>query len=252
MDLGIYSLFSEYEDLFKVENEDNGEFIWVIELQASPVISSNAMINAVFPPNFLRDPRTGLEWNPNWRRIASQYRILDGFYNSFEIGDKRKDLILTEYIDFAGDTISLLNNDNTRPFKYWPDPEGFGSSHGNDLPQIRYADILLSRAESLNETNGPNQESIDLINQIRIRAGLSELTVGNLSSKEELRMHILDERGWEFWFEAKRRYDLIRNDEFISRAQARGKSNAQPFHVRFPIPQFAIDSNPVLKQNEGY
>lgn len=252
IDLNHYDLFPIYENLFKVEYEDNNEIIWTIELMASTEITSNAMINAVFPVNFSKDPKTGLEWNPNWRRIASQYRILDEFYNSFEGGDKRKDLILTEYINFNGELISLLNNDDTRPFKYWPDPDGFGASHGNDLPQIRYADILLSRAEALNEINGPTQESIYLINLIRNRAGLENVKLADFPTKNSLRAHILNERGWEFWFEAKRRYDLIRMDKFIEKAQERGKSNAQSYHIKYPIPQFAIDSNPLLEQNSGY
>ena len=252
IDLNHYDLFPIYENLFNVEYEDNNEIIWTIELIASTEITSNAMINAVFPVNFAKDPKTGLEWNPNWRRIASQYRIIDEFYNSFEDGDKRKNLILTEYINFSGELVSLLNNDDTRPFKYWPDPNGFGASHGNDLPQIRYADILLSRAEALNEINGPTQESVSLINLIRNRAGLKNKELADFPSKDSLRAHILDERGWEFWFEAKRRYDLIRMDKFIEKAHARGKSNAQPHHVKFPIPQFAMDSNPLLEQNSGY
>lgn len=66
-----------------------------------------------------------------------------------------------------------------------------------------------------------------------------------------IRSHILAERGWEFWWEGKRRKELIRHGEFIKRAQARGLP-AQAHHVRHPIPQFALDANPKLVQNEGY
>jgi hypothetical protein len=150
-----------------------------------------------------------------------------------------------------GDTISLLNKDNTRSFKYWPDPNHEANNNGNDIPEIRYADILLSRAEALNELQGPNQESIDLINQIRERAGLNDITLADYPTKETLRDHILAERGWEFYSEGKRREDLLRMGKFISNAQARGK-NAKPFQKLFPIPQQAMDSNPKLVQNTGY
>ena len=250
MDLNYYELFPDYEYLFHVENERNKEYIWVKPVNIYST-NSNTWMTATFPPGFAKDRRTGLEMKSTWKTIASQYRILDDFYNSFESGDKRKNLIISKYINNKGDTISLLNQDNTRSFKYWPDPNAAGNIHGNDLPQIRYADILLSKAEALNELNGPNQESIELINRVRNRAGLSDISLSEFNTKEALRAHLLKERGWEFYSEPMRRYDLIRMGKFIEMAQARGM-NAQPFHGLFPIPQQAIDANPNLEQNSGY
>ncbi|WPP51894.1 RagB/SusD family nutrient uptake outer membrane protein [Catalinimonas niigatensis] len=248
-----YSLFPEYEDLFKVENERNAELIWVRPAKSSADrYTANSWMNAAYPPDFAKDPRTGLEFKSAWRNWPNEFRILDDFYNSFDPEDERRTLILTEYINTAGDTISLLNEDNTRSFKFWPDPEGANASYGNDIPEIRYADILLLRAEALNEINGPNQESIDLINMVRERAGLEGIQLANFSGQESLRNHILQERGWEFYSEGKRRNDLIRMGQYISNAQARGITNAQAFHVRFPIPLDVMDSNPELVQNEGY
>src|SRR5690606_40475515 len=65
-----------------------------------------------------------------------------------------------------------------------------GNHSGNDVPVIRYADILLSRAEALNELNGPTQEALDLINEVRNRAGLADLTLADASGKEVLRDQI--------------------------------------------------------------
>src|SRR5690606_39797988 len=109
-------------------------------------------------------------------------------------------------------------------------PNAISQNNGNDIPVVRYADILLSRAEALNELSGPNQESIDLINQVRTRAGIDNLQLASFSTKEQLRDHILAERGWEFFTEGKRREDLIRMGKFISGALSRGK-NAKPTHV---------------------
>tara|TARA_Y100001980_G_C14556916_1_gene353698 strand:- start:120458 stop:121906 length:1449 start_codon:yes stop_codon:yes gene_type:complete len=250
MDFNYYELYPDYFELFHVENERNKEFIYVkpVNIYAT---RSNSWVCATFPPGFQTHPRTGLTWQDNWRTIASQYRIQDIFYNSFEPGDKRKDLIMEEYVNTEGDTVSLLNQDNTRSFKYWPDPNALSNIHGNDLPQIRYADILLSRAEALNELNGPNQESIDLINLVRDRADVDDILLTSFASKEDLRDHILKERGWEFYSESMRRYDMIRMGKFISFAQSQGK-DARDYHVRLPIPQAAMDSNPKLVQNDGY
>jgi hypothetical protein len=135
--------------------------------------------------------------------------------------------------------------------KFPPDPNAQGSQHGNDFPFIRYAEILLSRAEALNELNGSNQESIDLVNLIRNRAGLGDVTLASFGTKENLRDHIMDERRWEFWYEGKRRTDLLRTGKYIQSARDRGAS-ADDKHKVFPIPQTEIDANKLLKQNPGF
>jgi hypothetical protein len=250
-----YELFPVYEDLFKVENERNSEYIWVRPAKTSADRrASNSWMNTAFPIGFASDPRTGLKFSNRWRNWPNEFRIRDKFYFSFAEDDKRRDLILHEYINSDGNLISLLDEvDNTRSFKYWPDPEGVAASFGNDIPEIRFAEILLNRAESLNEMNGPNQESIDLINRVRTRAGIiTPLKLSDFSSKEDLRMQVLDERGWEFYSEGKRRLDLIRMDKLIEFAHARGATNAQAYHRLYPIPFATMDANPKLIQNEGY
>jgi len=145
----------------------------------------------------------------------------------------------------------LATADNLRSLKYW-DNATVGNHSGNDVPLIRYADILLTRAEALNELNGPTQAALDLINLVRTRAGLTNLTLVQATSKDVLRSLILRERGWEFFTEGKRREDLLRMDKFISNAQARGIAAAAEKHRLFPIPQTEIDANPACKQNPGY
>ena len=253
MALNTYSLFPAYKDLFKVENERNKEYIWVRPAKASADRrTANSWMNVIFPANFAREPISGLTFLNTWLNFPNEFRMLDGFYNSFDPNDARRRLIISSYIDNMGRTISLLNGNNTRSFKYWPDPQAAGASHGNDIPEIRYADVLLTRAEALNELTGPNQESIDLINVVRARAELPQITLAGFPSKEILRDHVLKERGWEFYSEGHRRMDLIRMDKYITSAQARGKVKAQPFHVLFPIPQVAINANSRLQQNPGY
>jgi len=109
----------------------------------------------------------------------------------------------------------------------------------------------MSRAEALNELNGPTQEAIDLINQVRTRAQADAITLAEYPDKESLRDFILAERGREFYDEGLRRDDMIRHGKFISNAVSRGL-NAKPFHVIYPIPQDQIDNNPNLEQNPGY
>ncbi len=251
MNKNYYQLYPDYFNLFHIENEMNKEFIWV--RQATPSGPGTQWCNKTWPPGFAQDPISGLNFQSNWLNFGAQYSNQDSFFNSFAASDARKKLMLTQYINSAGKTIMLMTTpNNTRSLKYWPDPNAIGGFNGNDLPEIRYSDILLSRAEALNELGGPNQESIDLINLVRARAGVSDLLLSDFASKIDLRDQILKERGWEFYSEGLRREDLIRMDKFIENAQARGHASAKSYMVLFPIPQQAMDSNPDLVQNPGY
>jgi len=185
--------------------------------------------------------------------FAAQYRMRSAFTNTFDtINDTRSTLLIRHYFNTSGAYISLLSTpDNVRSLKYW-DNNTSGNQGGCDVPLIRYADILLSRAEALNELNGPTQESLDLINKVRERAGIADLTLADAPDQQTLRSLILRERGWEFYSEGKRREDLLRNGTFISNAHTRGITVAADKHKLFPIPQAEIDANPLCVQNPGY
>ena len=252
INLNKYSLYPDYEDLFKTENEGNSEFIWANQGVIIDAANGCFYINGAKPIAYKSLVDGSAEHLPGMRNWAAQYRIYDDFYNTFEEGDRRRNLIIHEFINNKGEVVSLLNANNTRSFKYWPDVNFNANSHGNDLPEIRYADILLARAEALNELQGPNQESIDLINMVRDRAAVSLLDLADFGSKEGLRSHILAERGWEFYNERIRRQDLIRHERYWQSAQERGITNAAAHHVVFPIPQIEIDANPLCEQSPGY
>lgn len=240
IDLDQYELYPDYVGMFKVENEINSEFIFV-----SPANNlagqGNQWMAVSFPANYPRQS--------NQASFASNYRLYDDFVNSFAANDKRRGCILTSYTSAGGALVTLLGNNESRSFKYFPDPNSLNADAGNDIPELRYADILLAKAEALNELNGPNDESIQLINEVRDRAGVSLYTTGAFS-KETLREAILDERLWEFFTEGFRRQDLLRHNLFISNARARGK-DAKDYHVLYPIPQSEIDVSHI-EQNDGY
>ncbi len=251
IDLGNYELWPEYTTLFTVDNEEiNDEYIWFHA--AMNIGPGNNYINGAFPPQYKSRVDGSAPWSSNMSNWARQDRLYDDFYNSFDPADKRRELIVTEYINNSDQVVSLLNNNNTRAFKFLPDPNAVGNNHGNDIPVIRYADILLSRAEALNELNGSTQEALDLINEVRARTELPDLLLSDFSTKDQLRDHLLDERGWEFYTERIRREDLIRHNKFISSAIARGVTHANENHLVFPIPQVEITSNPAVSQNDGY
>jgi hypothetical protein len=120
---------------------------------------------------------------------------------------------------------------------------------------LRYADVLLSRAEALNNLSGPTQECIDLINQVRERSNATPLVLSNYT-KETLSNAILQERGWEFFYEGKRRADLIRFNKYDVIVNAYLQRIGQPAAISmpknryFPYPQNQVDINPNL-DNSG-
>lgn len=135
----------------------------------------------------------------------------------------------------------------------------------NNYILMRYAEVLLIAAESLNELSGPGQEALDYVNQIRARArqgnGVSPSTspenLQNTFTKDTFREMILEERRLELAFEWKRWYDIKRRqigdkafDTNSLEPQLRWNALRDYY---FPLPQDELDRNPnLLPQNKGY
>lgn len=122
------------------------------------------------------------------------------------------DKVGTVYVDADNMTINELGASYTKKYKYLR-PGSYNYNTKNNMPMLRLADIILCKAEILNELNGPTQEAIDLINQIRSRAFQGDthnLALASYPTKDVLRSAICDERLLELNNEGVRRPDLIR------------------------------------------
>lgn len=256
MDLNYYALFPNYRAMFFIENEPqnnsaNKEIIVSWSLKNESGYNNNYQ-NGAFPPGFKKaDNIPEFVWTTSMANWATQFSIRDGFVNSFDPNDTRKKAIIENYYNTSGVLVNLrTTTDNCRSLKYF-DNNQTGDFCGADIPYIRYADILLCRAEALNELNGPTQESVSLLNQVRSRAAVPIYALADVGSKDNFRDLILKERGWEFFSEGKRREDLIRHGKFLLYAQQRGLTVSAK-QVYFPYPLTEVDANPALKQREGY
>ena len=88
---------------------------------------------------------------------------------------------------------------------------------GINLRIMRYSDVLLRAAECENEINGPTQQAIDWINQVRNRAQLANLSLADFNTKDKLFEQIANvERPKEFGCEYGRGFDLLRWGFFYS------------------------------------
>ncbi len=154
----------------------------------------------------------------------------------------------------------------------------FMSSSKNTII-VRYADLLLWKAEALIELNQPNA-GVEIINRIRARAGNSTnllkdkngnpLSIykvglyGNLS-KDQARVALRRERRLELAMEGHRFFDLVRwgiaseymNEYFIKEKLRRDHLKSATFikgvHEYLPIPQIQINlSKGLYIQNQGY
>lgn len=145
---------------------------------------------------------------------------------------------------------------------------GFGFNNmwnsGKNFSVIRYADVLLSHAECLNEM-GQTSDAVQIVNdKIRTRAWGGTLPADKKwnagMSQDEFRTKIMDERFRELCFEGWRRIDLLRTDNFIKLVKERNRwakesGTIQDFHKRYPIPDTEIKTNDAFSpedQNPGY
>ena len=121
---------------------------------------------------------------------------------------------------------------------------GGTNNMSNDFVILRYADIILARAEALWHLDNGSAEALNLVNQIRERAGVDDFTAPMTADM------LFAERGREMFAEMTRRQDLIRFGKFNEAWWAKDESNEK--YKLFPIPKAARDVNPKLVQNPGY
>lgn len=252
-----YSLQPDYNYVFSKDGVGNSEIILQVSANSTSSWVSNYMTAEVLPADYpWAEKATG------WGGYVMPW----AFYETFETGDLRLKNVITEYTNKSGAKIDKTSSSQLAkgalPLKYGMDPDMTDSQSGIDLIVYRYSDVLLTLAECINRNNGaPTTEAVSLVNQVRNRAGLADLTAEQTASQDAFNEALLTERGHEFYLEGLRRQDLIRFGKYveyannrinsINAAEGRGYFNAHAGHNRFWIPQTFIDeSKGAIKQNE--
>ena len=247
-----YQLNSNYADNFSIHTENSIESIFEVQYAADAGEdfwsddNQSSWTSPFMGPRGANFVAGGYGWNQPTQEFVSQY----------EDGDLRKDItILYEGAPlFDGkeyDPDYSSTGFNVRKFLV---PLSEVPTYDNsplNFPVLRFADILLVKAEALNEL-GQTAEAEEYINLVRNRAGLDDIQ--NLN-QTDFREAVLKERRLELAFEGHRWLDLIRvnNGQYaLDFLHSIGKNNATQKHLLFPIPQIEIDRNPNLVQNPGY
>lgn len=237
-----YSVYNKnsVESLFEIQYTNNaGEGFWGNENQASWLSTFTGPRNSDMVAG-------GWGWNQPTQE----------FVDSYENGDLRKDVtvLYDGCPQFDGqdyDKAYSTTGYNLRKFLVSKTISPTYDNSPMNFPVLRYADVLLMKAEALNNL-GQTAAAEAPLNEVRSRAGLS--AVSGLSQVEFLEK-VLHERRMEMAFEGQRWFDLVRveNGQYgLAFLHSIGKVNAGSKHLLLPIPQKEIDANPNLKQNSGY
>jgi hypothetical protein len=273
---GGYSLQPTYESVFSVNNEMNSEILFAIRFKGGGLGMGNQLSNLFAPTN-------------------SGNAIINGDgkgYNTPILEITKSSSSYTNFIDpsAARKAVNIgLYGSNNYYVKKYISPTVLANDSENDWPVIRYADVLLMKAEA----DGNSPASMAIINQIRARAGITTplATTATLTVFEKA---LASERRWEFAFENQRWFDILRfsttmsslsatTDPFpglklqgaeyimkkhfanmyskiygsfsvlpITLSELQANANVDLFLL--PIPQYEIDTNSFLTiiQNPGY
>jgi hypothetical protein len=264
-----YALHPNYAELFTEAGETSSEVVFAVRF----LRGDNTSSGETFSATFLGFPKGDMRPMPN---LVNDFLCIDGLpittsplYDANNKGNNR-DPRANASVYFKGDQymdspVRNFPGAAAAPFgqrKYirrGPDALGnavFGEG-SQDFHVIRYADVLLMRAEALVETDDVTGAR-DLINQVRARVGMPTVqSVNPTVNQNQMRTIVRQERRVELAFEGLRFMD-IKRWETVQDAFRRAESDQYPgynpsYQGRksevFPIPQSEVDVNPNLVQN---
>ncbi len=185
-----------------------------------------------------------------WQHVTQE------FVDAYEEGDLRKDytIFYEGCPDFDGKEYDPEWSTTGYNVRKWCIPISIADKVDNcpaNTVVYRFADVLLMKAEALNELGRTEEAQIPL-NIVRARAGLKPVTT---TDKAEMKKIIIHERRMELAFEGHRWFDMIRIDGgqyAVNFLHSIGKKNASIGRLLYPVPQVEIDANPLFTQNEAY
>jgi starch-binding outer membrane protein, SusD/RagB family len=241
IDAGTYTLLPLYADIFRINNKNHKESLFEVQYKKGG-FGLGSPFNNRFAPRLAGVAVTTIG-------AGSGHNLPTADMNkTYEAGDLRKDVSLAQGYTSGATFVAS-------PYvKKYLDPAPFAANDAdNNWPVLRYADILLMRAEALNELSyAASGEAFTLLNSIRKRAGLAEKTSQNTSGQAAFRLAIENERRVELAFENHRWFDLLRTDRAVEVMNGKG-IKVQPYQLLLPVPLTQIEINPgKITQNPGY
>ncbi len=288
---GKYSLEANHSDVFITKNENSSEIIFALPFDETYVTDWNAFDFHMYTLQPANQATYSFQASP-WGGVC----CIPQYISSFDTDDERltDDFIQGQQYDASGKILTCtmgnlvgqpLNYINEVPsidaseeihgyrwgkFEY---AEGITNRLSNDFPLLRYADVLLMKAEALLRKGNADDAAV-LVTQVRERNFTDHpekavVTGTQLKGKPVYQYgrqdtykqttdattiefgRMLDELGWEFSQEGRRRQDMIRFGAFTTLSWFSHNASDATKNL-YPIPNKQILTNGKLKQNPGY
>jgi starch-binding outer membrane protein, SusD/RagB family len=270
-----YTLDANYASLFDGSNERSPEIVWSIQnVRSSGAGGYLTQWNApVTSPAII-------QFTPQ-----NQFQAERPFYDSYNVNDIRKAGTWFTSLNYNNKTVAWqwvtnlspgiqtatqYGSTGPVPRKYVDPGAPAAAAEGIDYAILRYADVLLSLAEAINAQSGPTAEAYALVNQVRDRAKVPNLTPG--LSTAAFRDSVFTERRFELAMELHGVFDNRRNwtwakgrvESNMAQIAALNRtpftSSVEKFDARpipdkwrlYPIPAHACELNAELVQNPGW
>jgi hypothetical protein len=269
-----YSLYPNYAAIHQDIGENSSESVFEIQLTASN--DSYGPISTGTTNNVFQNNRATYGYGFN--------NPTQSLYNEFEANDPRREVTFIKDGDVVLGVVNRIDPGfNTTGYLSRkvavPRPPS-AQSAGQNIRKMRYADILLMKAEAAAQL-GRNSEAMTLVNQVRARARMSTrppgTTVGSTAyepanvpagtlpditglSGQALLNAIWHERRVEFGEESLRYWDLLRTGRYFATLPAPVAANARTHSITTgvvnPIPLLPIELQDAqtwgITQNPGY
>jgi len=265
-----YSLKGNYAELFLADNDKNNPEVIL------PITYDGTKAYGYGGTSFLINCGSNIQYETTYANIIiswgmtgnnhywNGYRARKELPSKFESNDKRF-MFVGENSALGSDPSDWRNGLEFYKYRNITSASTveniiYGSGNQNDAsdvdyPLFRLAEQYLIYAEAVvRGGSGSIADAVGYINQLRSRAGVSNINEGQLTTN-----FILDERSRELYWECFRRTDLIRYNQFTTSSylwEWKGgvqAGRAVDSHLNiYPIPASDINANTNLKQNPGY
>jgi len=246
-----YGLFTNFTDIFNKTTKNGKEHIFSVQFEP------NQAGNGSSGSTFMRTSFAGFA-PVEPADIISDVSL---FYDIYTPGDTRRDATYAKQL--LNPATGLFYTFPKPIFRKYLDVTALsnGANVSINFPIIRYADILVTLAEAINEQEStPTAEAYEAINKVRRRAYGKAIDTPDATvdlaglTKAQFKEAIFVERTKEFAQEGQRWFDLVRLGRLVSEVKkVPGKSAVSERNNLYPIPQSERDQNPEgLPQNDGY
>lgn len=277
---GLFKKSDSYKAIFSAANENNSEMVFAIPYDQIYAPGFSAHMKMLLPSHrkvfaMEAQPWGGSSCNPQFidSYNPKDNRLKDTWLSGDQLNADDGSVVFT----LTKEMPSITYCDETEGYRCgkFQIQRGARSSLNNDFPLLRYTDVLMMKAESLLRT-GQSNEAASIVTDIRTRSfdnpadavvtgveleGNSTFKYGTLAKNGTIDQlgdqtavrygRFLDELGWEFAAEARRRTDLIRFGVY----QTKNWYNHVPkgnYTTIFPIGLEELNTNKNLTQNPGY